>query len=134
MRPLVEPLAARVYYGWVVLGTVSFTEVVSWGILYYAFSVFVAPTAAGALVFIALFGASSGTMTIVRAALLAERYGAANYGVISGTHNSLLTGARALAPLGAGLLAAALGGYPLLLLGLAGLCAAGCVAVLRVPG
>jgi MFS family permease len=92
----------------------------------------VMPTAAGALVFIALFGAGSGTMTIMRAALLAERYGAANYGVISGAQNAVLTGARTFAPLGAGLLAAALGGYPLLLLGLGGLCLAGLVAMLCV--
>jgi hypothetical protein len=33
----------RLHYGWVMLGAVSITEVVSWGILYSAFSVFVAP-------------------------------------------------------------------------------------------
>lgn len=43
MRALVRPRADRVYHGWVMLGAVSVTEVVSWGILYYAFTVFVAP-------------------------------------------------------------------------------------------
>jgi hypothetical protein len=43
MRALVRPLIGHVYYGWVMLGAVSITEVVSWGILYYAFTVFVAP-------------------------------------------------------------------------------------------
>src|SRR5919204_1038183 len=43
MPALVQPLARRIYYGWVMLGAVSVTEVVSWGILYYAFTVFVAP-------------------------------------------------------------------------------------------
>ena len=43
MRALVQARAGRFYYGWVMLGAVSVTEVVSWGILYYAFSVFVAP-------------------------------------------------------------------------------------------
>lgn len=33
----------RIYYGWIMLVTVSITEVVSWGILYYAFSVFITP-------------------------------------------------------------------------------------------
>src|SRR5919202_7006707 len=47
MRALVQPLAGRVYYGWIMLGAVSITEVVSWGILYYAFTVFVAPMQAG---------------------------------------------------------------------------------------
>ncbi|MFN3373574.1 MAG: MFS transporter, partial [Chloroflexus sp.] len=38
-------LAGRLYYGWVMLWAVSFTEVISWGILYYAYSVFVLPMA-----------------------------------------------------------------------------------------
>src|ERR671925_1375335 len=33
----------NVYYGWVLVGTLSFTETVSWGILYYAFAVFLIP-------------------------------------------------------------------------------------------
>jgi len=38
------PLAGgRVYYGWVMTWIVSFTELVSWGILYYAFSVLIVP-------------------------------------------------------------------------------------------
>ena len=41
-----QPLAGRVYYGWIVLGAVSVTELVSWGILYYTFAVFVTPMAA----------------------------------------------------------------------------------------
>jgi MFS family permease len=92
----------------------------------------VAPTEAGALVYVALFGAGSGTMTIMRAALLAERYGAANYGSIQGALSFVLTGAKTLGPLGAGLLAAALGGYPSLLLVLAALSAAGLLTVLQV--
>src|SRR5512141_1674650 len=32
-----------IYYGWTMLVGVSTAQVVSWGILYYAFSVFVAP-------------------------------------------------------------------------------------------
>lgn len=70
-----------------------------------------APTTAGALVAIALFGAGAGTMTIMRAALLAERYGPANYGSISGAQNVALTGSRTLGPIGAGALSGALGGY-----------------------
>jgi MFS family permease len=33
----------RWYYGWVMLLTVSFTEMTSWGVLYYAFTVFIRP-------------------------------------------------------------------------------------------
>lgn len=34
----------RIYYGWIVLLTLAFTQVTSWGILYYGFSVFLKPT------------------------------------------------------------------------------------------
>ena len=33
----------RLYYGWIQVWVVSFTELVSWGILYYAFSVLIVP-------------------------------------------------------------------------------------------
>src|SRR5215217_7252330 len=33
----------RLYYGWVVVGTLATTETISWGILYYAFSAFLVP-------------------------------------------------------------------------------------------
>ncbi|HRA48658.1 MAG TPA: MFS transporter, partial [Thermomicrobiales bacterium] len=33
----------RRYYGWTIVGTLSLTETVSWGVLYYAFSVFLVP-------------------------------------------------------------------------------------------
>jgi MFS family permease len=35
--------SGRLYYGWVMLLTVSVTEVISWSILYYAYSVFISP-------------------------------------------------------------------------------------------
>jgi MFS family permease len=88
------------------------------------------PTAAGALIFIALFGAGTGTLTIMRAALLAERYGAAHYGSISGTQNAMLTGARTAAPLGIGLIAGLLGGYGNALWLMAALVSVGICAVL----
>jgi hypothetical protein len=31
------------YYGWVLVGALGVTEVISWGVLYYAFSVFLTP-------------------------------------------------------------------------------------------
>lgn len=36
-------LGSRIYYGWVIVGALAVTETVSWGILYYAFSVFLVP-------------------------------------------------------------------------------------------
>lgn len=42
-----EPLRRpRLYYGWVMVATLSLTEITSWGILYYAFSVFLTPIGA----------------------------------------------------------------------------------------
>ena len=91
-----------------------------------------APTLVGALVYIVLFGAGAGTMTIMRAALLAERYGPAHYGSISGVQGLALTGARTLAPVGAGLLVGGSAGYVPLLLGLMLLLGVGLLAVLVV--
>ena len=31
------------YYGWVLVGALGVTEVISWGVLYYAYSVFLTP-------------------------------------------------------------------------------------------
>ncbi|MHB8630525.1 MAG: MFS transporter [Candidatus Limnocylindria bacterium] len=38
--------ARRPYYGWILAVVLGFTEAVSWGVLYYAFSVLIAPTTA----------------------------------------------------------------------------------------
>ena len=57
-----------------------------------------------------LFG-MGGAVTPARAALLADFYGPAEYGAISGVMAFLLTLARAIAPLGASLLHDAAGGY-----------------------
>jgi MFS family permease len=123
-RLIIGPLGDRYSRRWVTAGLM--------GMQLAGLSVLaVAPTAVGALVYIALFGAGSGTLTIMRAALLAERYGPAHYGSINGTLTLALTAARTLAPIGAGTLAALFGGYPLLLWSLVGLSAAGVLAVLK---
>ncbi|MEZ4530028.1 MAG: MFS transporter [Thermomicrobiales bacterium] len=36
-------LGGRFYYGWVIVGTLAVTETVSWGVLFYVFSVFLVP-------------------------------------------------------------------------------------------
>ena len=71
-----------------------------------------------------------GAVTPARAAILADVYGPAEYGAISGVMAFLLTLARAIAPLGASLLYAALGGYDPVFWTLAALCAAAAVAVI----
>jgi MFS family permease len=90
------------------------------------------PTSIGALVHIALFGIGSGTLTMMRASLLAERYGPAQYGSINGVQSFALTGARTLAPVGAGLLVAWLHGYPALLWLMIGLTALGILAIFQM--
>lgn len=90
------------------------------------------PSVLGAIVYIILFGAGSGTLTMMRAALLAERYGSAQYGSINGALSLGLTIARTLAPISATLVAGRLGGYRSLLWIIVVLCAAGGVAVLQL--
>jgi MFS family permease len=79
---------------------------------------FAAPVAIGAYAYIVLFGMGSGTLTIVRAALLAARYGPTHYGAINGALGAVLTVARTAAPLGAGAFMALAGGDDMLLLAL----------------
>jgi MFS family permease len=56
------------------------------------------------ILFVILFGASAGAATLARPALIADHYGSAAFGQISGFMATCLTGARALAPVGAGAL------------------------------
>ena len=65
----------------------------------------------GVALFVVLFGAGFGAITPARAALVAEMYGPQHYGSVSGTLALSVTGARAIAPVGAGVLYGMLGGY-----------------------
>jgi MFS family permease len=69
------------------------------------------PGPGGVLGFVVLFGAGFGAITPARAALVVEQYGPAHYGRISGLLTLGVTGARALAPVGAGLLYSRTGDY-----------------------
>ncbi len=42
MRPE-DTINGRLYYGWYIVFTLAITETISWGIIYYAFSVFITP-------------------------------------------------------------------------------------------
>ena len=70
---------------------------------------------AGVLVAVLLLGAGRGVVTLMRAGLTAELYGRAHYGAINGMLALFLTGARALAPIGAGTAYVVLGAYEPLL-------------------
>jgi sugar phosphate permease len=65
----------------------------------------------GVLVAVLLLGAGRGVSTLMRAGLVAEFWGRAHYGAIGGLLALFLTGARALAPVGAGVAYAVAGGY-----------------------
>jgi MFS family permease len=62
------------------------------------------PGTTGVIIFVILFGAGFGAITPARAALVSELFGAANYGSINGVVSLCITAARAVAPVGAGLL------------------------------
>jgi MFS family permease len=85
---------------------------------------------AGVWLFVVLFGAGFGAITPARAALVAELYGPAEYGSISGLVALITTGARAAAPLGASLLHDWAGGYAPVFWGMVALSIAAAVAVL----
>ncbi len=68
-------------------------------------------TAAGVIGFVILFGIGFGAITPARAALVAEMYGPREYATISGVLALFVTGARALAPVSAGILYTAFGRY-----------------------
>jgi MFS family permease len=63
------------------------------------------------LLAVALLGVGRGGTTLMRATLVAERYGRANFATISGLPAATQMAARAIAPVGAGLLVSGLGGY-----------------------
>lgn len=87
-------------------------------------------SAAGVVGFVVLFGAGFGAVTPARAALVAEYYGAASFGGINGVLGFFLTGARALAPVGAGVLYDLTGGYDILLWGLTAASAVAAITIL----
>ncbi|MBB6033613.1 MFS transporter [Phytomonospora endophytica] len=67
---------------------------------------FFATSVAGAAACVVAFGLGFGVATIARPTILADRYGPARYATIAGTMALPMTIAKALAPLGAALLAA----------------------------
>jgi predicted MFS family arabinose efflux permease len=81
------------------------------------------------LLAVALLGMGRGGITLMRATLVADRYGRANFASISGIPAAAQMAARAIAPVGAGLLAAWLGGYTPMLLTLAALALVSTVAI-----
>jgi MFS family permease len=85
----------------------------------------------GVVLFVVLFGAGFGAITPARAALVSDLFGASSYGSINGVVALCVTAARAIAPVGAGLLLAAAGSYTPVIWIATALSALAAVAALR---
>jgi MFS family permease len=90
------------------------------------------PGVLGVVGFVGLFGAGFGAITPARAALVADAYGSAHYAKINSMLGLFITGGRALAPVGAGLLYDLLGAYSPIFWLLAALTLLAVVAMLQV--
>ena len=88
----------------------------------------------GVLVAVLLLGAGRGVVTLMRVGLVAALYGRAHYGAINGVLAMILTGARAVAPLGVGVAYVVTGGYEPVLWGMAGAIVLAALAMAGVPG
>ena len=88
------------------------------------------PGTVGVGIFVALFGAAKGCMTLVRPAFVAELYGRAHYASIAGVLAFAATLAQAAAPVGAGVAFDAFGRYEPILWALVVVSAVASVALL----
>lgn len=89
-------------------------------------------THVGLIVAVLLLGAGRGAVTLMRAGLVADLFGRPNYGAISGKLSLFLTGAKSLAPVGAGIAYSFWGDYRPVFWTLAGISLIGAVAMLGV--
>lgn len=90
------------------------------------------PGPIGLWVFAALFGLANGATTLAKAGLIAEHFGPANFGAISGTMTLFIATAQTAAPVAAGALRVQTGDYRIVLLALLVIAVCGTLAVLRV--
>ncbi len=75
------------------------------------FSLLLVPGLPGIVIFVVLFGASRGAVTLVRPSFVADIYGRERYGTIAGALAAFVMTATALAPISAGAAYDAFGGY-----------------------
>jgi MFS family permease len=90
------------------------------------------PNMVGVFSFVVLFGAGFGAVTPARAALIADHYGPGHYARINSVLGLFVTGARAIAPVSAGIMYDLLGSYLPIFWVLAGLSALAGGAILLV--
>jgi cyanate permease len=112
-RLIFAPLAARLSSSVAVAGVLALVGV---GIAVLAGARGNAAVIAG----LVLLGMGNGMALLARATVIADRYGSATYGALSGVAASVTTAAHGLGPV-AGATFAAVAGYPALLWALAGL-------------
>ena len=91
-------------------------------------------TAGGAVAFVVLFGLGFGVATIARPALLAEVYGTARYGTLSGLLAVAIMTANTIGPAASGIARTATGSYTVVLVALMVVCASASAALLRAGG
>jgi MFS family permease len=94
-------------------------------------SLLVLPETWGLWTFALLFGVANGSLSLAKAALVVDIYGATNYGSISGTMTALIAGTTTFAPLGAGALRDVSGAYTLVLVMLTVVSTISAVAILN---
>lgn len=94
----------------------------------------VSAATAAVVVFVVLFSAGNGMLTIIRATVVAERFGVRAFGVISGVIAFLSQIAIAAGPLGVSLLVARWGSYAPVFWTLATVIALAAIAVFRAHG
>ena len=82
--------------------------------------------------FIVIYGAARGMGTLLRATLVAELFGAAHYGTISGMISFCATASQAAAPVAIGVLYESLHGYRPVLWALVGVVVAATIAASRI--
>lgn len=90
------------------------------------------PTGLGLWLFAGLFGLANGAVTLVRAALVAERFGTAHFGGVNGNMALLIALVQTAAPLGAGLLHDLSDSYTPVIWALAGVSLSASFAVLQL--
>jgi hypothetical protein len=84
------------------------------------------------LVAVLMLGMGRGVVTLMRPGLMAAFYGRRNFGAINGSLALILNGARALAPIGAGIAFGVLGGYRPVFWGLAAISLLGALMMVGV--
>jgi MFS family permease len=92
------------------------------------------PGKSGVFIFVVLFGAGFGAITPARAALVADLFGTANYGTISGVLAFYITIARGIAPVAAGVLLGLAGSYAPVIWTTVAVSALATVAALQAKG